>query len=30
VTRAAARLRVGVISDTHDLVRPEALQALHG
>jgi putative phosphoesterase len=30
VRAAAARRRVGVISDTHDLVRPEAVRALRG
>jgi putative phosphoesterase len=30
VSESAARRRVGVISDTHDLVRPEALRALRG
>ena len=30
MTGAAALLRVGVISDTHDLLRPEARQALQG
>lgn len=30
MSEAAGRRRVGVISDTHDLVRPEALRALRG
>lgn len=30
MTTAAERRRVGVISDTHDLLRPEALRALRG
>jgi uncharacterized protein len=30
VSESATRRRVGVISDTHDLVRPDALRALRG
>lgn len=29
-SKGAAALRIGLISDTHGLLRPEALQALHG